>query len=162
MPPKGLAHSFPAKNRVFSLFAKGALFRTSWYVNCLAHDAEKKRMAEGVRVLVVEDNPAIRASLALFLEQEGFVVVAVDELARAQELLEKELFDTLITDLDLPDGTGLDLLLTARQFRPRMRSILMTGYGCSAVRKRASELGLAAYFEKPFDPNELLSALVAA
>lgn len=119
-------------------------------------------MVEGIRVLVVEDNPAIRASLALFLENEGFEVVAVAEFARAQKLIETERFDTLITDLDLPGGTGLDLLLTARQFRPRMRSILMTGYGCSAVRKRASELGLAAYLEKPFDPNELLNALSAA
>ncbi len=116
-------------------------------------------MNAGIRVLVVEDNPAIRASLALFLEHEGFDVVAVAEFARAQELIEKELFDTIITDLDLPGGTGLDLLATAKQFRPRMRSILMTGYGCSAVRKQASELGLLAYLEKPFDPSELLSVL---
>ncbi len=116
-------------------------------------------MVEGIRVLVVEDNAAIRASLALLLEREGFDVVAVDEFARAQELIERERFDTLITDLDLPDGTGLDLLVTARQFWPRMRKILMTGYGCSAVRKRASELGLSAYLEKPFDTDELLSAL---
>lgn len=116
-------------------------------------------MAEGIRVLVVEDNPAIRSSLALFLEREGFDVVAVAEFARAQELIERELFDTLITDLDLPGGTGLDLLLKARQFLPGIRSILMTGYGCSAVRKQALELGLAAYLEKPFDPEDLLSAL---
>jgi DNA-binding response OmpR family regulator len=116
-------------------------------------------MADGTRVLVVEDNAAIRNSLALFLEHEGFDVVAVEEFARAQELIEKERFDTLITDLDLPDGTGLDLLVTARRFRPHMRSILMTGYGCSAVRKRASEMGLTAYLEKPFAADELLSAL---
>jgi len=116
-------------------------------------------MADGNRVLVVEDNAAIRSSLALFLEREGFDVVTAAEFARAQELIENELFDTLITDLDLPGGTGLDLLLTARQFRPRMRSILMTGYGCSAVRKQALELGLLAYLEKPFELAELLSAL---
>jgi DNA-binding NtrC family response regulator len=119
-------------------------------------------MAEGNRVLVVEDNPAIRSSLTLLPEAEGCDVVAVAEFARAQELIEKELFDTLITDLDLPGGTGLDLLMTARQVRPRMRSILMTGYGCSAVRKQASELSLLAYLEKPFDPAELLSALSAS
>jgi DNA-binding response OmpR family regulator len=116
-------------------------------------------MVEGIRILVVEDNHAIRSSLALFLEREGFDVVAVAELERAKKLIETELFDTLITDLDLPGGTGLDLLVKARQFCPRMRSILMTGYGCSAVRKQAAELGLAAYLEKPFDPSELLTAL---
>jgi DNA-binding response OmpR family regulator len=114
---------------------------------------------EGIRILVVEDNPAIRSTLALVLEHEGFDVVAVAEFERAQELIEKETFDTLITDLDLPGGTGLDLLLRARQFRPGMRSILMTGYGCSAVRKQVSELNLAAYLEKPFDPRDLVNAL---
>jgi DNA-binding response OmpR family regulator len=113
------------------------------------------------RVLLVEDNAAIRSSVAWLLEQEGLEVVAVGELAPAQDLIRKQLFDTLITDLDLPDGTGLDLLVEARRLRPEIRSILMTGYGCSAVRKRASELGLDAYLEKPFAPAELLSALSA-
>ncbi len=49
--------------------------------------------------------------------------------------------------------------MQARMLRPGMRSILMTGYGCSAVRKQAAELGLSAYLEKPFDPEELLKAL---
>ncbi len=70
---------------------------------------EDKAMVEGLRILVVEDNAAIRASLAALLEFEGFDVVAVSEYHRACELIEKELFDTLITDLDLPDGTGVDL-----------------------------------------------------
>jgi DNA-binding NtrC family response regulator len=116
-------------------------------------------MVEGHRILVVEDNPAIRSSLAAILELEGFDVVAVSEYRRAWELIEKEIFDTLITDLDLPDGTGVDLLIQARMLRPRMRSILMTGYGCTAVRKQVSELGLSAYLEKPFDPEALLKAL---
>lgn len=116
-------------------------------------------MVEGLRILVVEDNAAIRASLAALLKLEGFDVVAVSEYHRACELIEKELFHTLITDLDLPDGTGVDLLLQARLLRPSMRSILMTGYGCSAVRKQAAELGLSAYLEKPFDPDELLKVL---
>ena len=116
-------------------------------------------MNKGSRILVVEDNAAVRSSLALLLEREGFDVVAVAEFRRASELVEDELFDTLITDLDLPGGTGLDLLLMARSLRPRMRSFLMTGYGCSAVRKQAMELGLSGYFEKPFDPEELLRAL---
>ena len=116
-------------------------------------------MVEGTRVLVVEDNAAIRSSLALFLEGAGFDVVAVAEYQRATELIDRELFDTLITDLDLPGGTGLDLLVRARLVRPAMRSILMTGYGCSAIRKQALQLGLCAYLEKPFDPAELLKAL---
>jgi DNA-binding response OmpR family regulator len=116
-------------------------------------------MVEGLRVLVVEDNPAIRSSLAAILELEGFDVMAVSEFHGASELIQTRLFDTLITDLDLPDGTGVDLLMQARTLHPEMRSILMTGYGCSVVRKQALELGLDAYLEKPFAPEELLKAL---
>lgn len=116
-------------------------------------------MVGGLRILVVEDNLAIRSSLAALLELEGFDVVAVSEYRGACELIQKELFDTLITDLDLPDGTGVDLVMRARMLNPKMKSILMTGYGCSVVRKQASELGLSAYLEKPFDPEELLQAL---
>jgi DNA-binding NtrC family response regulator len=116
-------------------------------------------MQNAPRVLVVEDNPHLRSCLTVTLEREGFDVVAVAEYQRATELIEKEVFDTLLTDLDLPGGTGLDLLLRARQIRPRMRSILMTGYGCSAVRKQVSELGLSGYLEKPFETEKLLDAL---
>ena len=119
-------------------------------------------MAEGSRILVVEDNPAVRYSLTLMLEREGFDVVAVAEFRRATELIEAELFDALITDLDLPGGTGLDLLERARLLRPRMLSFLMTGYGCSAIRKQVRDLGVTGYFEKPFDPEELLRALGVA
>jgi DNA-binding NtrC family response regulator len=119
-------------------------------------------MADSCRILVVEDNEAVRASLTLMLEREGFDVVAVAEFRRASELIDEELFDTLITDLDLPGGTGLDLLERARIVRPRMRSFLMTGYGCSAVRQQVADLGASGYFEKPFDPEELLRALGVA
>lgn len=111
------------------------------------------------RILVVEDNAAIRKSLVMFLERQGFDVTEAAEYTRALELVEMELFDALIADLDLPGGTGIDLLARARKIRPRMLSILMTGYGCTAIRKRAEELELAAYLEKPFDPGELLEAL---
>ena len=111
------------------------------------------------RILVVEDDTVVRTSLTRILERAGFDVVAVAEYGRARDLVEAELFHALITDLDLPDGTGLDLLESVRHLRPGMRSILITGDGCSAIRKQAFELEHVAYFEKPFDPRELLAAL---
>lgn len=98
-------------------------------------------------------------TLTLFLERAGFDVVAVSELARALELIQRELFDSLIADLDLPDGTGIDLLQTARALRPRMRSFLITGYACSAIRKQVDELAPNGFLEKPFDPDELVDRL---
>ncbi len=70
-------------------------------------------MTGSKRVLVVEDNLSMLRTLTTFLERAGFDVVAVTEFQRALELIEDEFFDTLVTDLDLPGGTGLDLVLTA-------------------------------------------------
>ena len=81
-------------------------------------------MTGSKRVLVVEDNLSMLRTLTTFLERAGFDVVAVAEFQRALELIEDELFDTLVTDLDLPGGTGLDLVLTANKLRPQMRSDL--------------------------------------
>ena len=116
-------------------------------------------MTDSKRVLVVEDNPSMRRTLTTFLERAGFDVVAVAEYQRALELIEDELFYSLVTDLDLPGGTGLDLVLTANSLRPEMRSVLMTGYGCSAIRKQADQLSLHRYLEKPFDPDDLVASL---
>ena len=101
----------------------------------------------------------MRSILTLTLTRAGFDVVAVAEFQRALELIHGEIFDSLVTDLDLPGGTGLDLVLSASSRRPQMRSILMTGYGCSAIRKQADDLPLHSYLENPFDPDELVASL---
>lgn len=116
-------------------------------------------MTDAKRILIVEDNLSMLRTLTLFLERAGYDVVAVAEFQRALELIEGELFDMLVTDLDLPGGTGLDLVLTASSLRPTIRSVLMTGYSCSAIRKQAGELSLVEYLEKPFDPDDLVAAL---
>jgi len=116
-------------------------------------------MTGGRRVLIVEDNTSMREILTVFLERAGFDVVAVSEYQRAMELIRKDLFDSVVADLDLPGGTGLDLVHNARALRPRMRAFLMTGYGCSAIRKQVEALSPHGYLEKPFDPDDLVNRL---
>ena len=128
---------------------------TDWYVFCYL----RMLMTESRRILIVEDNASMRRTLTIFLEQAGFDVVAVAEFQRALELIRGELFDTLVTDLDLPGGTGFDLVHTAKALHPAMRSVLMTGYSCSAIRQQARDLALHGYLEKPFDPSDLVARL---
>ena len=104
------------------------------------------------RILLVEDNRRIREGLSTLIETAGYAG-AVDFDAAAK-LLRSEPFDLLITDLDLPGGTGLDLVRQARALCP---SILVTAYGCSEVRRQAQELEVAGYFEKPYDPGALMT-----
>lgn len=110
------------------------------------------------RVLVVEDDTSLRHSVAVFLGHHGIDVMATDERAVAEKMLRAESVDWLVTDLDLPDGTGLELAQVAQRLQPALRVLLMTGYSCSAVRKQACQLGLA-YLEKPFDMEDLLRAM---
>ncbi len=116
-------------------------------------------MTDPQRILIVEDDASVRRTLTIFLEKAGFDVVAVAEFQRALELIRGELFDTLVTDLDLPGGTGLDLVHTVKALHPAMRSVLITGFGCSAFRQLANELALHGYLEKPFDPDDLVARL---
>ena len=110
------------------------------------------------RVLLVDDDVSDLATLASSLELAGFDVTAVGAFDQALELVEHELFDTIVTELDLTGGTGLDLLKTAGDFHT-VRGVLVTALRCSAIRKRVQELSLHGYLEKPFDPNELIARL---
>lgn len=110
------------------------------------------------RVLVVEDDTSLRHSLAAFLCHHGIDVLATDERCAAEKMLRSECVDWLLTDLDLPDGTGLDLVQVATRLQPDLRALLMTGYSCSAVRAQARQLGLV-YLEKPFDLEDVLHVI---
>ncbi len=105
------------------------------------------------RILIVEDNRRIREGLLTLIETAGYQCAGAVDFAAAAELLRSEPFDLLITDLDLPGGTGLDLVRQAKALCP---SILVTAYGCSEVRRQAQELEVAGYFEKPYDPAVLI------
>jgi len=108
-------------------------------------------------VLVVDDNRAVSAALAVLLEDEGFAVEVAADFEGATERLRSGDYDVLIADVDLPGGNGIDLVRRATAFRPALHSILVTGYGCSAIRRQVAELGLLGYLEKPVDADTLLS-----
>ncbi|HEX9725068.1 MAG TPA: response regulator [Vicinamibacteria bacterium] len=108
------------------------------------------------RILIVEDDRQSREGLRTLVANAGFDVTVAADYARAAALLSTDRFDLLITDLDLPGGTGLDLVQHARAFSPRIATILVTAFGCSEVRKQAQDLALAGYFEKPLDPQALI------
>jgi two-component system response regulator PilR (NtrC family) len=108
------------------------------------------------RILIVEDDRQNREGLRTLVANAGFDVTVAADYGQAATLLSTDRFDLLITDLDLPGGTGLDLVQHAKAFSPRIATILVTAFGCSEVRKQVRDLKLAGYFEKPLDPQALL------
>ena len=110
-------------------------------------------------VLVADDDPAARASLARLLQGKGFDVAVADGGESALALLQETTPDVLITDLHMPGLDGLQLLQRAREETPDLVVVLLTGMAHVDTAVRAMQLGAEHYLTKPFTKDELLSAI---
>jgi len=113
------------------------------------------------RVLVVEDDPAIRQGVLDALEFEGYSTLSA---ARGDEGLEKAIraeLDLVLLDLVLPGKDGLDVLKELREVRPALPVIILTARGAEADRVKGLGLGADDYVVKPFGVKELLARVQA-
>jgi DNA-binding NtrC family response regulator len=106
-------------------------------------------------LLVVDDEPSARSTLALLLRKRGHRVLEADGLTSATARLTEEVFDLVVTDLRMPDGDGLDVLRAAKAHAPETEVILLTAYAEWKSAKEAIRLGALDYFEKGQEPDEL-------
>jgi two-component system, chemotaxis family, chemotaxis protein CheY len=110
------------------------------------------------RVLVVEDSPAMRAFLRAALEDEGFaeVMVAANGF-EALRLLPRERFDLVVTDINMPDIHGLELLAFIRKsdMHRHLPVLIVSTEGAQRDRERGMALGANGYLTKPFEPEVL-------
>ena len=113
-------------------------------------------------ILIVEDDIAFLKMLTTFLERNECNVTGVSNLFDAQKELLENSYDLLITDLKLPDGTGLDLLAYAKEETPQTKVIVMTGYAEVSSAVAAIKKGALDYISKPFRPEELLMVMEQA
>ncbi len=111
------------------------------------------------RILVVEDEPKSIRLLSMVLEDKGHSVSQATTVHRAKTLLATELFDLMITDVRLPDGSGIDLIESAHEDQPDLPVIVVTAYGNVTDAVRAMRLGAMEYMQKPFE-LEAMTVLV--
>jgi len=110
-------------------------------------------------VLVVEDDPALLRLLVRYLQRAGMEADGEESAALAIEQFEPGAYSTVLADLTLPDGSGLELIEAFLRSDPHLRAVLFSGYPIAldmlpeSVRERASVL------QKPFSPPELLLLL---
>jgi DNA-binding NtrC family response regulator len=108
------------------------------------------------RILVVEDEHAIRLALKGLLRREGFDVHLAENGEVAIEKLQAEVFDLVITDLALGRGaSGMDVLRAAKQERPEIGIVMITAHGSEKIAVEAMKAGADDYVPKPFDNDEL-------
>jgi two-component system catabolic regulation response regulator CreB len=111
------------------------------------------------RVLVVDDEPAIRESLAFALKREGVGVLEAASLKEARALLDEQA-DLIILDLVLPDGNGLDFLRALRAGSD-VPVIVLTSRDDETDRVLGLEMGADDYVLKPFSPREVAARVRA-
>ena len=119
-------------------------------------------MGNAVRLLVVEDDSAVRTTLVTFLELEGYHVDAVASSREALERLSRQSYPIIISDIYLDDRTGLDVLDEARRRDPSCAVILMTARGTIETVMAATRGGAFDYIAKPFELDQMLQAIKRA
>lgn len=111
------------------------------------------------RVLIVDDEPALRAAVSRLLSRGGYDSVAVESASQALEEIERQLPDLVVSDISMPGASGIDLLRAMRGRDLDLPLIFLTGSPTVQTAARALELGAFRYLTKPFDNEELLRAV---
>ena len=114
------------------------------------------------RLLVVEDDPAVRTTIVTLLELEGYEVDAAASTREAIERLGSGSYQIVISDIYIDERTGLDVLEAARRRDPDCSVILMTARGTMETVMAATRGGAFDYIAKPFDVDRMIDTIKRA
>ncbi len=107
------------------------------------------------RILVVDDERSMRELLAIVLRREGYEVLLAENGRSAIDLLEREPVDLLISDIQMPDLSGVDVLRAAKKIDQDILGIMITAFASTETAVEAMRLGACDYLSKPFDVDLL-------
>ena len=110
-------------------------------------------------VLVVDDELAMRESIAAWLRQDNYQVAVADSGAAALEIMEAREFDLALVDIKMPGMDGITLLERIKEQHPETLVIIITAYGSIESSVGAMKAGASDYLLKPFDPEQLMLLL---
>lgn len=112
-----------------------------------------------MNILLVEDHEDSRVVLSNLLVHCGHEVASAGNMQEALRLLENLRFDVLVSDIGLPDGNGLDLVVEAKKKQPWKKTVALTAHERSGEKERGLLAGFDEYLTKPFDFHQLRSLL---
>lgn len=117
------------------------------------------RQPDQARILVVDDEVALRGTLARVLQTKDHICDTAGSAVEARDKVEMGGFDLMLTDMTMPGESGLDLIDWARKEHPDLGVIMITGMDDPTLADAATRLGAYGYVIKPFQPNEILIAV---
>ncbi len=124
-------------------------------------EAKAERRASK-RALVIDDEPDIRELLEITLGRMGVDTTAAADLAAARRLLEEQDFDLCLTDLQLPDGNGVELVTLIGETCPQLPVAVITAFGSMDVAINALKAGAFDFLQKPVDLEQLRALVDSA
>ena len=113
-------------------------------------------------IFVIDDDDAVRQSLEFLLKTAGYAVTGFDSAKAFLEILPQLRSGCIITDVRMPEITGIDLLRRIKERGVDIPVIVITGHGDISLAVDAMKLGAVDFLEKPFDDDQLLAALKSA
>jgi len=114
-----------------------------------------------VKILIVDDDPHIRALMRLYLKNEGFDLAEADNGTDAHAIFKGSGIDLVILDIMMPHMDGWDLCRVIRKSDPDIPLLMVTAKGESGQKIKGFQLGTDDYMTKPFDPVELVMRVKA-
>jgi len=108
-----------------------------------------------VRILIVDDEPSMREMLSIVLRRDGYEVLVAENGRDAIAQLRARPFDLLLSDIKMPDVTGVDVLRAAKEINRDIVAFMVTAYASTSTAVEAMRLGAVDYFTKPFSMDEL-------
>ena len=110
------------------------------------------------RILVVEDHDDTLRSMRLLLRRLGYEVLTADNMTDALRIATQQPFDILLSDIGLPDGSGLELLKRIRSIR-EVPALALSGFGMDEDIERSRDAGFADHLTKPVSIDRLQAAI---
>ncbi len=107
------------------------------------------------RILVVDDESSLREMLAILLQREGYIVDQAADGMAAVEMIGEETYDLVVSDIQMPRMTGIDLLRKLRQDDNGVTVIMITAFSSTEEAVEAMKLGAYDYITKPFKNDEI-------
>jgi putative two-component system response regulator len=112
--------------------------------------------ATAARLIVVDDDESIRRMLARILERSGYSCDTAANASEAEQALRVRHYDLLLTDMDMPGVSGLDLIMQVGRDHPETATMMVTAMDDTTLAQSALDMGAYGYIIKPFEPNEVV------
>jgi putative two-component system response regulator len=119
-------------------------------------DFEKSAPDDPPRILVVDDEESVCRVLCRLLDRNGYLCESAADADEAIRYLKKDAYDLVLTDMDMPGSSGLDLMMKILADWPDTATVMVTGMDDTHLANKALEIGAYGYIIKPFQPNEIL------